>query len=68
MKIEKTNNPCEIFNKLLNSRVSLKNPRISYLIDNIFNLISSNYKECCDIMISTIKKKLMIHSIKKYQN
>ena len=55
MKWERTNNPCEIFNKLLNSRISLNKPRISYLTDHLFNIILSQYNECCNNLASPIK-------------
>ena len=43
VKFTRTNNPCEIFHKHLNELISLKNPRISFLVENLFNLINKYY-------------------------
>ena len=58
LSFQKTNNPCEIFNKHLNAKIIKKSPRISYLVQNIFDLILNHYKECWTSLILTPKKKI----------
>ena len=72
LKWEKTNNPCEIFNKLLNSKILIKSPRISYLIDQIFIIVKNKFQECCESLISPKKIKIEENNFEfeliKYKN
>ena len=54
---EKTNNPCETFHKILNSRIIIKNPRISFLTDHIFDFIKSKHHEFCQNILKPKTKK-----------
>ena len=41
----RTNNPCEIFHRSLNYEISMKNPKIAYLIDILYKITQNEYSK-----------------------
>ena len=52
----RTNNPCEIFHRRVNEFISLKNPKISFLIDSLFLLSKKYYLDYISNLGSPNKK------------
>ena len=53
---QNTNNPSETFNRRLNERVSIKQPRISYLAHCLFKISQDEYKKYCGFVNSPHKR------------